>query len=99
MVSVVVFGCRVWLECFFVFKQKTAYEVRISDWSSDVCSSDLVGNDLIGSAYGSAGERCMALPVAVPVGEETADRLIEMLIPRVQSLKAIGRTSCRERVC
>src|SRR3546814_4594208 len=27
--------------CFFVFKQKTAYEVRISDWSSDVCSSDL----------------------------------------------------------
>src|SRR3546814_4954990 len=28
--------------CFFVFKQKTAYEVRISDWSSDVCSSDLV---------------------------------------------------------
>src|SRR3546814_14478524 len=28
--------------CFFFFKQKTAYEVRISDWSSDVCSSDLV---------------------------------------------------------
>src|SRR3546814_8847654 len=29
------------LSCFFVFKQKTAYEMRISDWSSDVCSSDL----------------------------------------------------------
>src|SRR3546814_2502202 len=29
--------------CFFVFKQKTAYEVRISDWSSDVCSFDLGG--------------------------------------------------------
>src|SRR3546814_6926311 len=29
------------LICFFVFKQKTAYELRISDWSSDVCSSDL----------------------------------------------------------
>src|SRR3546814_6164691 len=29
--------------CFFFFKQKTAYEMRISDWSSDVCSSDLVG--------------------------------------------------------
>src|SRR3546814_18011742 len=28
--------------CFFFFKQKTAYEMRISDWSSDVCSSDLV---------------------------------------------------------
>src|SRR3546814_16358477 len=27
--------------CFFIFKQKTAYEMRISDWSSDVCSSDL----------------------------------------------------------
>src|SRR3546814_9984907 len=29
--------------CFFFFKQKTAYEMRISDWSSDVCSSDLRG--------------------------------------------------------
>src|SRR3546814_18728004 len=29
--------------CFFFFKQKTAYEMRISDWSSDVCSSDLLG--------------------------------------------------------
>src|SRR3546814_11576872 len=34
------------------FKQKTAYEMRISDWSSDVCSSDLDGNDLI---YGGGG--------------------------------------------
>src|SRR3546814_10150880 len=32
----------VWILCFFFFKQKTAYEMRISDWSSDVCSSDLV---------------------------------------------------------
>src|SRR3546814_3460112 len=31
---------------FFLFKQKTAYEMRISDWSSDVCSSDLRGHDL-----------------------------------------------------
>src|SRR3546814_5830820 len=31
---------------FFFFKQKTAYEMRISDWSSDVCSSDLVSQDL-----------------------------------------------------
>src|SRR3546814_13803054 len=31
--------------CIFVFKQKTAYEMRISDWSSDVCSSDLIGKD------------------------------------------------------
>src|SRR3546814_10470892 len=33
--------CLVCLACFFFFKQKTAYEMRISDWSSDVCSSDL----------------------------------------------------------
>src|SRR3546814_16675278 len=31
----------VWIWCFFLCKQKTAYEMRISDWSSDVCSSDL----------------------------------------------------------
>jgi malonate-semialdehyde dehydrogenase (acetylating)/methylmalonate-semialdehyde dehydrogenase len=42
---------------------------------------------LIGSAYGSAGERCMAISVAVPVGEETAERLIAALIPRIQALK------------
>ena len=42
---------------------------------------------LIGSGYGSAGERCMAVSVAVPVGEETADRLVERLAPRVESLR------------
>ncbi|RIK86464.1 MAG: methylmalonate-semialdehyde dehydrogenase (CoA acylating) [Hyphomicrobiales bacterium] len=42
---------------------------------------------LIGAGYGSAGERCMAISVAVPVGKDTADRLVERLIPRVESLK------------
>jgi malonate-semialdehyde dehydrogenase (acetylating)/methylmalonate-semialdehyde dehydrogenase len=42
---------------------------------------------LIGAGYGSAGERCMAVSVAVPVGEKTADILMEKLIPRVESLK------------
>ncbi|MDZ5699390.1 CoA-acylating methylmalonate-semialdehyde dehydrogenase [Chelativorans sp. M5D2P16] len=42
---------------------------------------------LIGAGYGSAGERCMAVSVAVPVGKETADRLVEKLVPRVESLK------------
>ncbi|MBX3524204.1 MAG: CoA-acylating methylmalonate-semialdehyde dehydrogenase, partial [Xanthobacteraceae bacterium] len=42
---------------------------------------------LIGAGYGSAGERCMAISVAVPVGKETADKLVEKLIPRVESLK------------
>lgn len=48
---------------------------------------DNVVNQLVGSAYGSAGERCMATPVAVPVGEGTAETLIEMMKPRVESLR------------
>src|SRR3546814_4192206 len=35
------YGSYIWSDVFFFFKQKTAYEMRISDWSSDVCSSDL----------------------------------------------------------
>jgi malonate-semialdehyde dehydrogenase (acetylating)/methylmalonate-semialdehyde dehydrogenase len=42
---------------------------------------------LIGAGYGSAGERCMAISVAVPVGKKTADALVEKLIPRVEALK------------
>ena len=42
---------------------------------------------LVGAGYGAAGERCMAISVAVPVGKETADKLIEKLIPRVEALK------------
>ena len=47
---------------------------------------------LIGAGYGSAGERCMAISVAVPVGQKTADMLVEKLIPRVESLK-VGPSS------
>ena len=49
---------------------------------------DFVVDSLIGAAYGSAGERCMALPVAVPVGQKTADAFIERMIPRVKALTA-----------
>jgi len=42
---------------------------------------------LMGAAYGSAGERCMAISVAVAVGDETADALIERLAPRVRALR------------
>ena len=42
---------------------------------------------LIGAGYGSAGERCMAISVAVPVGKQTADALVKKLIPRVEALK------------
>ncbi|MEM7171205.1 MAG: CoA-acylating methylmalonate-semialdehyde dehydrogenase [Pseudomonadota bacterium] len=53
---------------------------------------DQVADALIGSAYGSAGERCMAISVAVPVGEKTADELIEALAPRVRALKVAPYT-------
>ncbi|MFJ4868854.1 CoA-acylating methylmalonate-semialdehyde dehydrogenase [Streptomyces sp. NPDC088757] len=46
---------------------------------------------LVGAGYGSAGERCMAISVAVPVGEETADRLVAALKERVAALR-IGRS-------
>ena len=48
---------------------------------------DQVVNDLAGAAFGSAGERCMALPVVVPVGEGTAERLKAKLIPAIEALK------------
>ena len=48
---------------------------------------DQAVNALVGAGYGAAGERCMAVSVAVPVGEATADRLIEKLAPKVEALK------------
>ena len=48
---------------------------------------DQVVKDLTGAAYGSAGERCMALPVVVPVGQKTADALRERLVAEIPSLK------------
>jgi len=48
---------------------------------------DQATDALLGAGYGSAGERCMAVSVAVPVGEETADALVDRLAPRVRSLK------------
>src|SRR3546814_2000765 len=72
----------------FFFKQKTAYEMRISDWSSDVCSSDLAP----GQAHVVA-LRLQALAhlqhVAMAGGGQQPD---------LGALE-IGRASCRERVC
>jgi len=48
---------------------------------------------LVGAGYGAAGERCMAVSVAVPVGEDTANRLMEKLTPRVESLKIAPYTA------
>jgi malonate-semialdehyde dehydrogenase (acetylating)/methylmalonate-semialdehyde dehydrogenase len=48
---------------------------------------DQAADALVGAGYGAAGERCMAISVAVPVGEKTADALVEKLIPRIEKLK------------
>ena len=48
---------------------------------------DKAADALVGAGFGAAGERCMAISVAVPVGKETADRLIEKLIPKIEALK------------
>ncbi len=48
---------------------------------------DQVVADVCGAAFGSAGERCMALPVVVPVGEDTAERLRDKLVPAIQALR------------
>jgi malonate-semialdehyde dehydrogenase (acetylating)/methylmalonate-semialdehyde dehydrogenase len=48
---------------------------------------DQVVKDIVGAAYGSAGERCMALPVAVPVGPKTADAFVERMIDAARALK------------
>tara|TARA_B110000008_G_C16945624_1_gene554312 strand:+ start:80 stop:1579 length:1500 start_codon:yes stop_codon:yes gene_type:complete len=54
---------------------------------------DQAADALVGAGYGAAGERCMAISVAVPVGDETADKLIEKLVPRIEALKVGPYTS------
>src|SRR3546814_6905550 len=70
---------------FFFFKQKTAYEMRISDWSSDVCSSDLVGRYRLHLPRASDAQR--GDQGSRDGGDGQADP------------HQIGRASCRERVC
>ena len=56
---------------------------------------DMAADALIGAGYGSAGERCMAISVAVPVGEETANRLVDKLQDRVKALK-VGHSLAKD---
>src|SRR3546814_9023948 len=95
---VTVYACSL----FFFFKQKTAYEMRISDWSSDVCSSDLQ------SADQAAVERqgvCAAADVAVvaelrpPRDRWRRRRTVHRFSGPCAHRPEIGRASCRERVC
>src|SRR3546814_5566723 len=94
-VGVACFVCFV----FFFFKQKTAYEMRISDWSSDVCSSDLVG--AVAGAVAAGHERQFELAAAV-FGKGQAHQAAAMGDHEIDGVgrdEQIGRASCRERVC
>ncbi len=57
---------------------------------------DQAADALVGAGYGAAGERCMAISVAVPVGDATADKLIEKLVPRIEALKVGPYTSGKD---
>src|SRR3546814_2570852 len=85
----------------FFFKQKTAYEMRISDWSSDVCSSDLV--DIMGGIIGARWQREDQLHLTLRfIGEverRAANDIAEALATVRHPAFKIGRASCRERVC
>src|SRR3546814_8938257 len=100
---------------FFFFKQKTAYEMRISDWSSDVCSSDLIGQktiDLVLDVGGLGIDRgaeaiFLRLPDHALHLATEADELFLLVLGDLIAPIAlarfpdmeIGRASCRERVC
>src|SRR3546814_14677239 len=78
-----------WLVVVFFFKQKTAYEMRISDWSSDVCSSDLI------AAIGWKGDDITRFRLPAPTASET-ERAILRHLPGATRAE-IGRASCREK--
>src|SRR3546814_8236505 len=87
--------------CVFFFKQKTAYELRISDWSSDVCSSDLY--DVVPRPQ-LAQERMLHLAVGPQGRLARLDNALAGagrfgLLPPDAARIQIGRASCRERVC
>src|SRR3546814_4247615 len=81
--------------CIVFFKLKTAYEMRISDWSSDVCSSDLH------AWVNCPDEGALALVRKYPAGRLVVDRTEESWFKRKsnEGPTQIGRASCRERVC
>src|SRR3546814_7042226 len=95
---------------FFFFKQKTAYEMRISDWSSDVCSSDLIRDDVVHMRIAFERHQLVdrdrswhadaAEIVAFQVEQhDVLGTLLEVLAQHRTQRCEIGRASWRERVC
>src|SRR3546814_8102540 len=91
-----------WMICLFLFifffKQKTAYEMRISDWSSDVCSSDLRILER-NSARGVEFALAASILAAKDAGINFFDSRDNSIVDRNRVAVEIGRASCRERVC
>src|SRR3546814_5994101 len=79
----------------FVFEQKTAYELRISDWSSDVCSSDLALPAL--DVYVADSQIRYLAPLYEAI--EAHAWLADASRWQATVLRELGRASCRERVC
>src|SRR3546814_9129737 len=86
--------CLTSVVVFFFFKQKTAYERRISDWSSDVCSSDLV----VRAADSPAARRLKAPGVQERPGLSSWG-MSSWAAWVARRRSEIGSASCRERVC
>src|SRR3546814_10837672 len=93
----VTYFCMLRIIIFF-FKQKTAYEMRISDWSSDVCSSDLFG---YGVPSAERALRSASNSLALVAEQEIQPFRYEPGGTRLNQAHffEIGRASCRERVC
>src|SRR3546814_7577287 len=98
-------SCWLLFLVFFFFKQKTAYEMRISDWSSDVCSSDLERAhpaERAGARAGALQPRPGAVRLrglARPPGAAAQGRELHAAPAEAVRRVEIGRASCRERVC
>src|SRR3546814_8627305 len=74
---------------FFFCKQKTAYEMRISDWSSDVCSSDLVQFDEQSEA-GDAADHAVELAAHVLLHPRRAVAVVDFALGLVRAARALG---------
>src|SRR3546814_3667635 len=94
--------CVVVVGFLFFVKQKTAYEMRISDWSSDVCSSDLACS-LIWFCWSYYSPFCFfaaTLEFPANLSHEGIPLAVEHQAAQLRThLKQIGRASCRARVC
>src|SRR3546814_7265060 len=88
------------ISCFFFFKQKTAYEMRISDWSSDVCSSDLCLLMVCKLRWmKKAPNEMMTVRCLDAIQLLCEWQLFRRAGQIPQAREEIGRASCRERVC